>query len=142
MKNCLRAKLREMGRSLLSVSEATGIEYSKLSRFQNRKEDLSRSEVEKIASHLKCSPSDIVPEDVWTGADTGEIPDEKPPVAMRKVVLPEGTAKRAEEVLQREGYEDLNDLVADAVRRLVEGAEERIIQLRNFRKPNGSSPSA
>lgn len=133
VKNLLRAKLREKGLSLLSVSEATGIGYSKLSRFQNGKEDLSRGEVEMIAKVLKCLPNEIVPDEVWSHGPSGETPG----AATRKVVLPEATAKRAEEIMARGGYSSLDELVAEAVRRLTGDVQERILKWKDLE--NGGS---
>lgn len=130
MKNRLRELREKAGFTQQSLGDAVCCSNQMISAIEKGATAPSEELLSKISKALGVKPEDIFPSE---GQGLS---------GMRKVVLPEGTAKRAEEVLAREGYEDLNDLVADAVRRLVEGAEERIIQLRNLRKPNGSSPSA
>jgi putative transcriptional regulator len=130
MKNRLRELREKAGFTQQSLGDAVCCSNQMISAIEKGAAAPSEELLSKISKALGVGADEIFPAEAQGLS------------GMRKVVLPEGTAKRAEEVLAREGYEDLNDLVADAVRRLVSEAEERIIQLRGLRKPNGSSPSA
>jgi transcriptional regulator with XRE-family HTH domain len=131
MKNRLKELRERAGFTQQTLGDAVGCSNQMISAMEGGTTTPSEKLLGKIAGALGVEPGEIFPD------------GSRGTPAMRKVILPEGTAKRAEEVLAREGYEDLNDLVADAVRRLVEGAEERIIQLRSLRKTNGgSAPNA
>jgi putative transcriptional regulator len=129
MKNRLRELREKAGFTQQSLGDAVCCSNQMISAIEKGATAPSEELLEKISRALGVATEDIFPHEAQGLS------------GMRKVVLPEGTAKRAEEVLAREGYEDLNDLVADAVRRLVSEAEERIIQLRGIRKTNGSAPN-
>jgi putative transcriptional regulator len=129
MKNRLRELREKAGFTQQSLGDAVCCSNQMISAIEKGATAPSEELLEKISRALGVATEDIFPHEAQGLS------------GMRKVVLPEGTARRAEEVLAREGYEDLNDLVADAVRRLVSEAEERIIQLRGIRKTHGSAPN-
>jgi transcriptional regulator with XRE-family HTH domain len=77
-----------------------------------------------------CKALGVTPKELFPDEDGG-----KPGV--RKVVLPEATAKRAEEIMARGGYSSLDELVAEAVRRLTGDVQERILKWKDLE--NGGS---
>lgn len=89
--------------------------------------DLDPSEDFKSAL---CKALGVTPKEIFPDGDGG-----KPGV--RKIVLPEATAKRAEEIMARGGYSSLDELVAEAVRRLTSEVQEKILRWKDLE--NGGS---
>jgi transcriptional regulator with XRE-family HTH domain len=125
----MRTRLREI-RKIRGLTQAelaikSGYSEGMVSRVENG--ELAPSE--DFAAAL-CKALGVTPKELFLDEDGG-----KPGV--RKVVLPEATAKRAEEIMARGGYSSLDELVAEAVRRLTGDVQERILKWKDLE--NGGS---
>jgi transcriptional regulator with XRE-family HTH domain len=125
----MRTRLREI-RKLKGLTQAelamkSGYSEGMVSRVESG--ELAPSE--EFSAAL-CKALGVTPKELFLDDDGG-----KPGV--RKVVLPEATAKRAEEIMARGGYSSLDELVAEAVRRLTGDVQERILKWKDLE--NGGS---
>jgi transcriptional regulator with XRE-family HTH domain len=120
MRNRLREIRKLRGLTQAELAAKSGYSEGMVSRVESGELDPSEDFISALCKSLGVTVKEILPD-----GDGG-----KPGV--RKVVLPEATAKRAEEIMARGGYSSLDELVAEAVRRLTGDVQERILKWKDL----------
>lgn len=126
MKNRVTELRKKAKLTQQALSDSLGFSSAYVSQVENGIEPPSDKFKAAAAKFFKVSEEEIFPK----GAQG------RPGVVIE---IPEATARRAEGIMNRAGYSSLEELAADAVRRLVETTEDRMSRLKG---PNGTQGHA